>query len=93
MKSPYNDNNGIPIFEGDKIIGKTNFDEVQAIVLFNANGKYANENYLLDKWLIKIVKTKKDGIWIDGYDYFLFLDYHIDENNNCIYYQKINEFI
>jgi hypothetical protein len=87
MKSPYNDIDGTPLFKGDKIIGRTNFDIVQAVVIFKPDG--IND---LERWKIQIIKTQVDGIWTEEYKYELLLAYHIEKNNNCKYYKKINEF-
>jgi hypothetical protein len=84
-KSPYKDKKGTPIFEGNRIIGSTNFDKVQATVLFDANKKNDYES-----WLIQIDKHLENDKWIDHFNYTLHLAYHIDEDNNCLCYEIIN---
>jgi hypothetical protein len=90
MKSPYNDKNGNPLSIGDKIIGRTNFDRVQAVVYYDESGK--ND---FEKWRIRIFKQFNfiGDRWVEGFSYSLYLAYHIDENNNCTSYEKIKEFV
>lgn len=83
-KSVYNDKNGIALNEGDRIEGRTNFDTVQGVVVFDDKGSNDEE-----KWRILIDKHFKNGQWVAWPKYSLYLAYHHDENNNCIYYQKI----
>ena len=78
----YNDKNGLPLHVGDRVEGKINFDTVQGTVVYDPSGF---SNY--DHWFIEIDKYFKDGLWKDHYKYRLYLGYHVDEKNNCLYYQ------
>lgn len=84
--SVYNDKNGLPLQVGDRIEGQTNFDTVQGTVVYDPSGF---TNY--DHWFIEIDKHFKDGHWVEYRNYRLYLAYHVDQNNNCIYYQKIDK--